>query len=329
MSDQAKFDEINQMFEKEFLSFKNKCGLMQQNTTKGREFYKNFLENLVQVNQALDEYQRYYEIESKKFYDEHKIAEIQLKKDVDFATNSDKYILTAKEDLDKKKKHFEEVRTSMRTSITNINSKKLSDLKVQENPSLLNLFKTLYSVLYKAGKDEFDWVKFKKNALIKDKCNDFISRAGNLDPLEVPKEKLEYLNAIKQDDWLKKFMTEDPKGDSVLFIMDYLEYIPECVKTEIEIADLEHNMKNIKRDAITRKYKVEILTKKIKILEDNYDHLAELFKKIMENKPWVLELMKQVEEKYEELGIYANKLTQEIYEIYDKDIQKVPNSLYE
>ena len=329
MSDKAKIEEINQLFEKEFLNFKSKCAIMQQDTTKGREFYKNFLQNLVQVNQALDEYHQYYEIESKKFYEEHKTSELQLKKDIEFASNSDKFIAIAKEDLDKKKKHFEAVRTSMRTAITNVNSKKLSDLKVQENPHLLDLFKTLFSVLYKVGKDEFDWVKFKKNALIKDKCNDFISRASNLDPLEVPKEKLEYLNVIHQDEWLKKFASEDPKGDSVLDILDYLEYIPECVKTEIEIADLEQNMKNIKRDAITRKYKVEILTKKIKILEENYDYLAELFKKIMENKPWVSELTRVAEEKYEELGTYSNRLTQEIYEIYEKDIQKVPNSLYE
>jgi len=30
-------------------------------------------------------------------------------------------------------------------------------------------------------------------------------------------------------------VSEDPKGDCVLDIMDYLEYIPECVKAETEV----------------------------------------------------------------------------------------------
>ena len=329
MSEQAKFNEINQIFDNQFSSFKDKCFLMQQNIDKGNQCYGSFLENLTQIKQGIEDYHQYYEKEGNKFYNEHKNVEFQLKQATDFVTNSESYLNIAKEDIDKKRKHIEIAKKSMRTTMANLDGKKLSELKVQENPSLLNLFQTLYGVLYKAGKDEFNWAKFKKNALIKDKCDYFISKASNLDPLEVPKAKIDTLNSINQDEWLKKFVSENPKGDIVLDIMNYLEYIPECAKTIIEINELEQNTKKIKKELITRKYRVEILSKKLKILEDNYSQLTELHMKIMENKPDVLKLMGKVDEKSEELNLHSKKMIQEIHNVYDKDIQKVPSSLYE
>ena len=329
MSEQAKFNEINQVFDKQFSSFNDKCCLMRQNLDKGNQCYGSFLENLTKIKGEIEDYQQYYEKEGNKFYKEHKNVEFQLKQAIDFVTNSESYLNIAKEDLDKKSKHIEIAKASMRTIMGNLDSKKLRELKVHENSSLLNLFQTLYSILYKAGKDEFNWANFKKNILIKDKSDDFISKASNLDPLEVPKAKIDTLNSINQDEWLKKFVSENPKGGIVLDIMDYLEYIPECAKTIIEINELEQNTKKIKKELIMSKYKVEILRKKLKILDDNYSQLTKLHMKIMENKPDVLKLMGKVDEKLEELNLNSNKMIQEIHDIYDKDIQKVPNSLYE
>jgi len=292
-------------------------------------FTELFSDSLIQINQVLQEYENYYALENKKFYEEHKATESQLKKDTEFVTNSDKYLNAAKDELLKKKKHLDTIKTSMRTAIASVNSKKLSELKVQENPSLLKLFRILFSVLYKAGMEEFDWSKFKKTVLIKDKCDDFISRAAALDPLEVPKPKLDELTAIKQDEWLKKFVSEDPKGDSVLDIMDYLEYIPECVKAETDILEIETNIKNIKRDAVTRKARIDISKKKIEILEENYNYLNESYKKISEHKVWVQELTVQVQDKLDELDRFSRKIVQEIHEAYDNNIRKVPDRCYE
>jgi len=49
----------------------------------------------------------------------------------------------------------------------------------------------------------------------------------------------------------------------------------------------------------------------------------------MENKPWVETLIQEVQGKIQELNIYASKLTHEIHEQYDRDIQKVPASVLE
>jgi len=58
---------------------------------------------------------------------------------------------------------------------------------------LNKLFTTLFTVLYKAPANDFNWLRFKKHVLKMDKCEDFISRAATLEPIEVPKDKLEEL----------------------------------------------------------------------------------------------------------------------------------------
>jgi len=302
---------------------------MQQSASKGNEFYGTFLQSILQVNQILEEYARYYESENKKFIGEHQAAEAQLKKDAEFVTNSDSFLTKELEELIKKKKHLEKVRTSMRTAIANVNAQKLAKLKVQEKPFLKNLFQNLFSVLFKASKEEFNWDKFKKVVLLQDNCDDFISRAAALDPLEVPEIQIDELNKVRTDAELMRFASEDPNGDTVLDIIDYLEYIPECRRVEQDISKLETELKKIKRDSFTRKSRVEVMKKKKEILEGNFNELAELNKRIMDNKAWVDPLSKEIDQKCQELDGYSRKLTQEIHEIYDRDIQKVPNSCYE
>jgi len=328
-SEQAKIEELTKSFDHEFASFKNKCILMQQSAKKGKEFYGAFLDSLLQINQILEEYARYYDTEKDKFVSDHGGAEAQLKRDSDFLANSETFLKNQQEELVKKRKHLEKVRTTMRAAIGNVKASKLSKLRVPEKPFLKNLFQIIFSVLYRASKEEFVWEKFKKIALLQDNCDDFISRAAALDPLDVPQNQLEDLNKVRTDGELMRFASEDPNGDTVLDIIDYLEYIPECRRVEEEINKLEGQLKTIKRDSFTRKAKVEVTKKRIEILEGNYNELADLNKRILDSKSWVDPLVKEVQQKIKDLEGYSTKLTQEIQGIYEREIQKVPNSCYE
>jgi hypothetical protein len=327
-SDYKKIEELNATFEHAFESFKNKCLLMQQSSKQGKDFYDSFLQNLHKVNDIIVEYETFFAAEKKNFFDQTQKNEAQLLRDSEFIKNSKDYLDKADSELSKKRKHLETVKASMRTAIANINPTKITQIPVDGNPALKELFADLFVVLYKEPRNDFEWTKFKK-AILKDKCDDFIGRAASLDPLEIPEEELKKLQEIKQAQALKDFVNADPKGEAVLDVIDYLEYIPESVKAEKDIRELEINYKSIKKDTITRKTKSEILITKNRILETNYKALFEFNEKITQYRPLVEQLIDEVSKKLQDLNDYTHKLTTDIQTQYERDIRAIPTHLHE
>jgi len=90
----------------------------------------------------------------------------------------------------------------MKTAIAGCDGKKLAELNVDGEKILLDLFGTLFAVLYNAPRAEFNWKVFKDKALIKDKCEDFIGKASVLNPSEVPPNLLTDLEQIKANEAL-------------------------------------------------------------------------------------------------------------------------------
>lgn len=68
----------------------------------------------------------------------------------------------------------------MKESVTKINPEKLSKLPYEKETILKDVFSTLYFVLYNEPPEKFDWMVFKKLALLHHEGEDFVTRLANL-----------------------------------------------------------------------------------------------------------------------------------------------------
>lgn len=203
-------------------------------------------------------------------------SKTQAKKDEEFHKNAEDYIHTKTEELSKAIKHFDALKAKMKEILNNLSSKKMSSLKVQENPELQNFFATIFEIFYKEKKEAFDWSKFKANAIVKDKCDDFSVRLSTFDFITLNDDLLQKLDQIKTNKVILDIINKDKNAENLLDILDYLEYVPEAFKTANTIDELEKGIKKIKAEdpiravrSVALKNKVEVLNADLQFLEEN------------------------------------------------------------
>jgi len=327
-NDKASIENLSLEFDKQLTILKDKYSSLGQSTDQEKEFYTAFTNNLSQLHDSLDDYEKHYQAESKTLYEEHKKSDALMNKDLEFYANAEKYLALANEELSKKKKSLSSAIKSMRASLSNCKGNILASFKVVETPSLFSMYSILHSILYNVKKEDFDWNSFKATALIKDRACDLIVRASTLDPMDVPKGHVEEIITYKLDDKLKKAINESINGDALLDVLYYLEYIPECHRIVAEIDEVGGNIEEIEKEIVMRKLKTELVKDRIEMLEETFKYLNDTYE-VTEHKTWIQDSLSQTKTEMERLDERKIKLPQEIQEIYEKGILKVPKELYE
>lgn len=87
----------------------------------------------------------------------------------------------------------------MKQSVTKVNPEKLSKLPYEKEPILKEVFSTLYHILYNQPTESFDWVKFKKLALLHNDGEDFITRLANVNFKDLSDSYYDDLRVLKND----------------------------------------------------------------------------------------------------------------------------------
>lgn len=181
----------------------------------------------------------------------------QTKKDGDFVQNSDKYVKSKHLDLKEKGKAIETIENNMKNVLNSISYKKLSDLDVPHVEPLQRLFKTLFVVLYGEKEEMFNWEEFHKQAFDVDKGQDFQRRLASFDVKNISPEVVQRFEKIKSDKAFQDWVITDKKGELLLDICEYIDYIPPLADQHREYRELERQVKDIENDARGRKIRFE------------------------------------------------------------------------
>lgn len=175
--------------------------------------------------------------------------------------------------------------------------------------------------------EEFDWPRFKQHAIVKDKCDEFIVTLCNIDFATLDEDALAKLDKIKNNPSITKFANEDVKGENLLDLLDYLEFVPEAAKTQKAINELEKNIKKIKTDAPIRKERAIYQKDKAEKLDQDIKFLDEYDKKYAKYISDFTEHLNSYQKISEEYDQHRNFMIKNVIEKYNQ-IHSVPTKLY-
>jgi len=249
--------------------------------TSEDNFLTQYLENIKQLKHIIGEFRESVGKETVKLFNEQETSKAKAIKDTDFAKNSEKYLLSKKEELTRHRKQFDALKTNMRQSLSEMNFKKLERLDIRDHT--LKLFKILHDIIYKS-QGQFNWNTFKEEAIKKDKLDDFKAKLAACDFSELPLEQLQELENLVHSQALKDYIEKDPKSEPILELYDFLDCIPAYVQSQKEMKALETNLAQIKKDSDTREIRVEISKNKTHDLDDILKHLEMLNVDELDNK---------------------------------------------
>jgi hypothetical protein len=326
-SDQGKAQSNEDDFNKVFKKLSESWKTAEVNYKDADTYFKNYQKNVSQIATLLDDLQTFNKDETERLYVHMEESKQNSKKDGEFSDKAEQFIQSNTEELAKKIKHLDALKTKMKEVLNNLNPKKLSDLKVNESSDLKEFFSTIFEIYYKGKKEAFDWSKFKTNAIIKDKCDDLSVRLCTLDFGALTEEKLAMIEKIKSSNSINKFASEDSKGENILDLLDYFEFVPEACKTQKAIEEIEKNIKKIKSDAPVRqvravylKEKAELINSDIKFLEEN----DKKYTKFIEEFTTHCKKFDQVSDGYKQ---HRSGLMKNVVEKYNQ-VQAVPTKIY-
>ena len=331
-SDKTNFEERTKHLEREHEEFTQKVQGLYELDKASESFFNEYLNNMNEVQRVLGEFREFTVKETTRLFSEQEAAKAKAVKDADFAKNSEKYLAAKKDELSKQRKQFDALKTNMRQSLSDINYKRLERLEINEH--FLKIFSTLYDVLYLSSnspadkpRESFDWAKFKAQAIIKDRLDDFKAKAAAMDFSELPEEKIAALKALISDPDIKQLIEKDIKAEPILEIYDFLDCIPAYIQSSQEIKTLQNNVSQIKRDTVTREIKVETSKLKSQDIEDLLKHLDSLSIDEIDSKLNIhLAELHQNQDKY--VAAKQKKL-QDLKNHYNQEVLKVNPAIYQ
>lgn len=112
---------------------------------------------------------------------ERKKLQESIGKKKKFEINSKSFLTKRILSVKEVKQYCDAIQNGMKTSLSTVKFDKLSTLPVPTTPCLNNVFKSLFIILYQAETAKYDWNDFKKEALLKNKGQDFQARMASFD----------------------------------------------------------------------------------------------------------------------------------------------------
>lgn len=294
---------------------------------KGDEFYREYTEFISKLTSTFENLQNFCQQQSASYTKTQEESRTKAKKDADFNKDSEEFIKTKTDELIKKNKFLDEVRGKMKESLSKLEPKKISKLKVKETPSLNNVFSTIYQIFYKDAKTPFDWAQFKKVAILKDNMEDFQNRLINVDFASLTPEQLQSLSNIKEDAWMKDYTVSNKEGGALLELLNYLEFVRDAGAAQAEIADLQDKIHRIKADAPKRGEQAKIEANVAETLTENIKHLDQINHRMIHSAEPFAEEVKRTDEMFHAYDQHKHKLQEVIRQEYPR-IQHVPRNLY-
>lgn len=245
----------------------------------GDDYYQKLAAGISAVSNAFDELDTYYQKESEKLIKNQSELSEAVKRDSKFSEGAEDFLKSRTDELAKRIKHMDALQSKMKELLTNMNGKKLAALKVNKNPVLLQFFTTLFRAFYKEQTAPFEWEKFSQLAFVKDKCEDFVYKLVSSDFATLSDEQVNELLKLKNDEGLLKIGKEATNADNILDLINYLEYLPDAVKTQQDITDLKKEIEKIKHDVPHRKVKADLDSQRLKASDEMVKYIEDLHKR--------------------------------------------------
>jgi len=330
-SAQTNFEEGTKQLEREYEAFDQRVNAVYQLDTTSENFFNDYISNMTEVQRVLSEFREYTVKETTRLFSEQEAAKAKAVKDADFAKNSEKYLSAKKDELSKQRKQFDALKTNMRQSLSDINFRRLERID-ERNPHFIRIFRVLYDVLYNTSnspdrpREDFNWEKFRAQAISKDRLDDFKAKAAAMDFSELPEDKIKALESLISDKEIKELIEKDVKAEPILEIYDFLDCVPAYIQSQKEIKTLQNNIAQIKRDTITREIKVETSKLKSQDIEDLLKHLDSLSVDDIDSRLNIhLAELHQSQDKYAQAKI---KKLQDLKHQYNQEVAKVDPDIY-
>jgi len=152
--------------------------------------------------------------------------------------------------LDAKRRELESCQATIRQATGNLDSKAVAKLKVKETVALQNLFTALYQAFYPEEQNAFEWAAFKKDAVEKKKLADFNNRLINADYTKIAAERIDTLDALKNDSDLAAYAALPKKaGASVVELINISGVVRSVADLQREIPELQTRIEGLRAEA--------------------------------------------------------------------------------
>ena len=285
--------------------------------------YANFISKLTGIFEGL---QIYYQQNRLIYQSSKEYSKTKVTSDLEFIENADKSIKDKTEELISKQSHLEDLIRRMETPLEVIDYKKVAKLDVQENESLNNFFTVFFQMYYGDSRESFDWAKFKKEDVQKEKLTDFKSRLIQADYTNFTPEQLDTLVRLKDDPEIFKLSKDKKLGAPIVDLLAYLNYVGDIVKTQEEIRTLQYDICVIKHDKPEREGRAEIEAHAMEVKQENIEYLEKMNNDFLERAKVFGRLVRDTDEMIrtfkEERSEVAKIIAKEYWEI-----QHVPENV--
>jgi uncharacterized protein YoxC/Skp family chaperone for outer membrane proteins len=311
----------------EFVNLAKNIPQLQTNYQASDEFYSQYERNLNNLSAIFDDLKNFYKSETDNLSKMREQSRAGSKKELEFADKAEQFIKAKTDELTKKIKHNDALKAKMKEVLNGLVPKKVAKIPVDQHRELQEFWSTLFSIFYKGKPEEFSWERFKKTAIVRDKCDDFSVRLVSIDFANFDERMVADIEKIKADKWINKYANDDPNGENILDLLDYLEFVPETIKTQQTIKELEREIKKITMDAPTRKVKGNYLKSKVDMLTSDIDYLKQCNDKYSEIFTEFGDLQDKFSGQSHLYSSHREEFNAKVINEYDK-IRRVPANIY-
>jgi len=326
-SNQTKLKESEEKFATLHQNLNNNLKGTSFSYDHGDKFYREYSDFVSQLTSTFEHLQAFCQQNLTNYAHTQEEARAKAAKDQDFFNKSEEFIKAKTEDIIKKNKFLDELKNKMKDCFTTLTAKKMAALKVKETPALNNFFTVIFQIFYKDSKETFDWSKFKAVAFTSKNFDDFSNRLVNADFVSITQEQMESLAKLKEDQGLNDYAKSKKEGEPLLHLINYLEFVGDVNRTQLELTRLHDEISRIKADAPNRNNSSKMEAGWANALQENIHYLDSLNTRVVKTAEQFGDEVKRTNEMADAYEQHKKELRQLVNEQYGP-VQNVPTSIY-
>jgi len=295
----------------------------------GEHFYKEYTSFISKLTGTFEALQIYYQQNRTIYTNSAESSKNKEMEDLEFIRNAEGAIRARAEELVSKQNRIEDIKRRMRVPVEAIDYKKVAKFDVQDHESLNNFFTVFFQIYYGDSRESFDWKKFKKQVVVKEKLKDFQARLMNADYTNFTPEQIDTLVRLCDDPEIAKLAKDKKLGGPIINLLTFLGYVGDLAKTQEEIQALQYEICVIQYDTPKRGGRARIEAQKIDVKQENIAYLEDLNNKFLETAKVFGKLVEDTDGILRDFKEERKKVGEVIEKEYSKILQYVPESVYE
>jgi hypothetical protein len=324
---QTKVKENEDKFFEQQTTLNNQLKATTFSYNHGDKFYREYSDFVSQLTSTFEHLQAFCQQNLTNYAHSQEEAKAKAAKDLNFSNQSDEFIKAKTDDLIKKNKFLDELKSKMKDCFTPITAKKMAALKVKETPSLTNFFTVVFQTFYKDSKETFDWAKFKAVAFKSKNFDDFPNRLVNADFANFTQEQIDNLVKFREDQGLNEYAKNKKEGEPILHLINYLEFVSDVNKTQNDLTRLHDEITRIKADAPNRKDNAKVEASWGTALQENITYLDALNSRLVKSAEQFGDEVKRTNEMADNYEQHKNQLRQVINQEFTP-VKNIPQTIY-